>query len=141
MDKDLLRKIFESNQMTDKEISELFSKSRSTVSVYRREMQCKAGKITCNVCGEPKRASCFKSEFPGVCISCRRALELETPYVRTGRPKEVIKTARTVCLKCNKHFLTRTGYKNQLINRICPICTRTNNYLGDNEQPLAVRME
>ena len=140
MDKDLLRKIFESNSMTDKEISELFSTSRSTVSVLRHELQCKAGKITCNVCGEPKRASCYRSEFPGVCIACRRVLELENPYTRIGRTKGLIKTARTVCLKCNQHFLTKLGYRNQLVNRICPICTRTNNYLGDNEQPLAVRM-
>ena len=140
MDKDLLRKIFESNSMTDKQIAELFSTSRSTVSVYRREMQCKAGKITCNVCGEPKRASCFKSEFPSICISCRRVLELETPYTRNGRPKGLIKTARTKCLKCGSWFLTRLGYRDVKVNRICVTCSRTNNYLGDNEQPLAIRM-
>jgi hypothetical protein len=145
MDKDLLRKIFESNTMTDKQVAEMFGTSRSTISVRRRELQVKAGRIVCNICGEPKRASCYNSEFPGVCISCRRATGLEDITERSGRPVNTTKVMRVKCLRYtegNEHyFLSPVSVDGRTpVNHICPKHRFCNRWWGENEEPLAIRM-
>lgn len=125
----LLHKIFEQGSMTARETEELFGVSWGALRKIRLSMGFKEHKsITCNVCGKAKARNMYSFKSPGVCITCRMAKD--GTITHGGRPELAIKTARTKCLKCNRPFLSRLGYRDQKINRICPICSRTNSFLG-----------
>ena len=138
----LLEKALRQGEMTVKELSEMFELSSRKIGTFRSGLGIKrATAIKCTVCGLPKAPNCYRSDYPGICIICRREMGLEVNHAfGRGRPRtdETIKTARAKCLKCGKPFLTRLGYKDQKVNRICAICSRSNSFLGEPETELAI---
>lgn len=127
----LLRKIFEQGNMSGREMEDLFGISWGCLRKIRRSMGFKEHKkIVCNVCEKAKSRNMYSYKSPGVCITCRRAKDSSIKH--GGRPVSTIKTARTKCLKCSRPFLTRLGYHREKVNRICPVCSRTNSFIGEN---------
>lgn len=141
-DRVLLEKALRQGEMTVMELSGMFELSSRKIGMFRNSLGIRrATAIKCTVCGLPKAPNCYRSDYPGICIICRREMGLEVNHaIGRGRPRtdETIRTARTKCLKCGHAFLTRLGYKDQKVNRICAMCTRTNSYLGDEETELSI---
>ena len=140
----LLRKIFQQGQMTVVEISEMFETlhgshiSGAKIAKLRRQMGVESPKtMICPYCGLPKALNCFRSGYTG-CIKCRieRGEEESHWHGNKGKQKKNVhaQIVRAVCLKCNNKFSTRLDIFGKKLNRICPTCSKTNAYLGDQEE-------